>query len=347
MIRQRQQHWMLAFLLAFATHFAVYLYSINLPGSPPVFRGGGSFDQSGKESPSAAGILVKLGKSGESSGEKPSKAALKEQAPAQRPQEALAQAFAPGEGKPGSDAKEAEPPETPEAASKRAPEPTVSPPAKDVGPAPEITKDAEKPETKITAAPIPKRKPKRPNLLPEMETLGRRLSVQGPAEATQSTAQAKPPLAAASPVDGRNDAGKPKGDEKTASEAKDDEKTPKQLSFINRGGGVGTASGNRTGEIRELNYEDRVMLWLKQHGAYPYEAAMYRLEDVVTLKFAINRQGKILYYELIKESKWHLLNQAVRRMMDRSSPVPPIPQEIVKDKITFTVPVHFGLHFKK
>ena len=114
--------------------------------------------------------------------------------------------------------------------------------------------------------------------------------------------------------------------------------------IINQGGGVGTASGNRTGEVRELNYEDRVMLWLKRHGSYPYEAAMWQLEGTVTLKFAINRQGEILYYDLVKESRWHLLNRAVRKMMDRSSPVPPIPPEINKEEITFVIPVHFTPH---
>jgi outer membrane biosynthesis protein TonB len=47
---------------------------------------------------------------------------------------------------------------------------------------------------------------------------------------------------------------------------------------------------------------------------------------------------------LIKKSEWHLLNTAVERMMDRSSPVPPIPPEIAKNEMTFLVPVHFNPH---
>ena len=89
------------------------------------------------------------------------------------------------------------------------------------------------------------------------------------------------------------------------------------------------------------------MLWLKQHGAYPYEAAMWQLEGTVMLKFAINRQGDILYYNLVKQSRWHLLNLAVRQMMDRSSPVPPIPSDIAKDEMTFIIPVHFDPHLRK
>ena len=336
MIRLRQQHWALAFILALTTHLAAYLYSISLPGSMPVYRGGGTFDQDGKQSPGAAGIFVQLGKSGESSGEAPGRAALKEQAPAQTSRVSLAQAFVAGQDKTGSDAKETASPETQKPASKRVPEPTVTMSAKEVGPAPKKVKEAKKPETKIAAAPAPKRKPKRPNLLPEMETLGRRLSVQGPSEVTRPVVPTKP----FRPITGRP------GTKTGAGKSKEDEKSTSGLAFVNRGSRVGTASGNRTGEVRRLNYEDRVLLWLKRHGAYPYEAAMYRLDDTVTLKFAINRQGEILYYKLTKKSQWYLLNRAVERMMDRSSPVPPIPPEITKNEMTFTIPVRFNPYLR-
>ncbi len=327
MTRLRPAHWMLAFILSLATHLAVYLYSINLPGGEPVYRGGTMFDHDGKQSPGTAGIFVQLGKSGKSSGDSPGKAALKEQAPAQRPRESLAQGFVAGLDKTGSGAKETEPPETPEPAGKRVPEQTASTPAK----------ETEKPKTKIAAAAAPKRKPKRPNLFPEIETLGRRLSVQGPAETARAVVRTKPPPANTAQQGAKTGAGESKGEEKTAS----------ALSFAAGGGRVGTASGNRTGEVRELNYVDQVLLWLKRHGTYPRQAEMYRLEDTVMLKFAINRRGKILYYNLIKRSQWHLLNLAVTRMMDRSSPVPPIPPEIANNEMSFTSPVEFELHSRQ
>jgi protein TonB len=330
-IRLRQQHWMFAFVLALVTHLAAYLYSIKLPGSEPVYRGGGTFDQDDKLTPSAAGVLVQLGNSGESSGNKAGRAALKEQASTQRTRESLAQGFVAGAGKPGSGAKETEPAEIPEPTGKRVLEQTPSVPMKEVGPALEEVKEAKKPKSKVAAVPAPRLKPRRPNLMPEIETLGRRLSVQGPAETPRPPTRANPSRSEAAREGAKTGAGK----------SKTDEKISKGLAFANRQ--VGTASGNRSGEVRELNYEDQVLLWIKRHGAYPYDAAMYRLEDTVTLKFAINRQGKILYYKLIKRSKWDLLNRAVKRMMDRSSPVPPIPPEIGKKEITFTVPVRFEL----
>jgi hypothetical protein len=66
LIRLRQQHWMLALLLALITHLAAYLYSINFLGGEPSYRGGGSFDQNDQDSSSSAGVFVQLRNSGKS-----------------------------------------------------------------------------------------------------------------------------------------------------------------------------------------------------------------------------------------------------------------------------------------
>lgn len=338
MIRLRQHHWALAFILALAIHAAGYLYSRDQPGGEPVYRGGGSFDQNDELSPASAGVFVQLGNSGESSGETPDQAALKEQAPAQKTRESLAQGGVAAADETGSGADEPEPPETSEPADESVPEPTVSTPAKDVDPAPEETTVLEEPKTEIASTvPVPKSKPKPPNILPELETLGRRFPVQGPNETARPAEPAKPTAVDTARQVAKTDAGVSKGEEKTITD----------LAFVNREGGVGTASGNRKGEVRELNYEDQVMLWLKRHGTYPYAAAIYELEGTVMLKFVINRQGEILNYQLLKQSKWHLLNLAVRQMMRRASPVPPIPPEIAKNEMTFTIPVHFDPHLRE
>ena len=179
--------------------------------------------------------------------------------------------------------------------------------------------------------------PKPPALMPELETLGRRLSVQGPPKMTQPATQAQSSQTEAERQGAKNSIGKANEKVQTAS----------GIAFVNQGSRVGTASGNRTGEVRELNYQDQVLLWLRRHGAYPREAAMFNLVGTVTVKFAINRQGKILYHYLVKKSEWHLLNRAVKRMMERSSPVPPIPLEIASNELTFTIPVEFDPQFQR
>ena len=85
MIRLRQHHWALAFAIALLVHLAAYLYAIGLPGSEPVYRGGGTFNQDGEQTDSTAGVFVQLGTSGESQGDEPVQAAPQEQAPDEKP----------------------------------------------------------------------------------------------------------------------------------------------------------------------------------------------------------------------------------------------------------------------
>lgn len=330
----RWQHWTLALLLALALHLAVILEMLHLPGGAPVWRGGGTFEQIDTPSPGGNAVLVQLGASGESAGETPAPSAPEEDAaPAPATNEALAQGFVAADAdEPGADADTAAAEDIPEPATAPAPEPIDAPPADESGPAPEAMADAAEPEAIIAANAIPRRKPRRPNPMPEMEALSQRLSVQAPetarptAPVVRDETEGPPTRDGRRPGDGAAD-GNPARDE---------------LAFVFRGGRLGTASGNETGNIRELNYGDMVMLWLKRNGEYPMQAARYRLEDTVTIRFAINRQGRILYYKILKPSRWIILNNAVRDMMDRASPVPPIPLDIAQDEITFTVPVHFN-----
>lgn len=331
MIFRRQQHWMLAFLLALTVHSAAFLYSISLPGGEPVYRGGGSYDDGSKPSPNANGIFVQLGNSGESYGEVFDQAALEEKAPLQSTRESLAQGFVASTGLPGSEAEEAEPtdtPDPPEPTSIRVLEKPKRTPANEVGPATEKTIEAEKPDSDYAAIPTPNRKPKPPIPLPEIETLERRLSVQGPPE--------EEPAKTSSTNVGRQ------GTMADAESSTQNTAYESSFAFDTQGARDGTASSNLTGEVRKYNYYDQVVLYIKRYGAYPREAAPYLLEDTVVFKFAINRQGKVLYSHLVKPSTTLLFNQAIRRMMKRASPVPPIPPEITKDELTFTVQVHFS-----
>lgn len=247
------QHWTFAFMLAFVIHMAVYIFSINLPGGAPVFRGGGFVEQGRAPSPGASGIFVRLGKSSENLGDEADQAALKEQAPVRAPRQTLVQAFVTKEGAPGTGAKDPAPSEKPEPAVKPVVEPTVSPPAAKAGPLAKETKDANFSETQYSATPVARRKPKPPLTMPEMETLGRRLSVQGPPETPAQTTPA--PESAAN----TESTAVTETSESKPSPSKADKKAIPNLSFASSAQ-FGTTSGTSAGDVRELNYENQVML---------------------------------------------------------------------------------------
>lgn len=105
---------------------------------------------------------------------------------------------------------------------------------------------------------------------------------------------------------------------------------------------LGTAGGRTDGVVpTELSYRDQVLLWLKRHIYYPTEAYQFRQEGTVVVRFAINRRGQILFYNIDKSSGYYLLDQAVRIMMSQSSPVPPFPAGQGGEEMRFLVPVIF------
>ncbi len=380
MIELRRPHWILALTLAVIVHLAAYILTYSLPGVPQTFRGGGLDDRGGDFPDAGNGVLVALGGASESAGEELVEAEAEIDGPPLEPNQALAEGFVEADGDLGSDAKPAEPVEAPKPTAEALAEETVDLQSEEAGTAEVIVADPRETEPAAKAPPIPERKPEPPVIQPELEAFAQRFSVQGPTAPTQAPGQSDAPaeIARAPPLQAPVETARvapPQAPVQTARVAPPQApvqaarvappRTPAEtarvapvqgnakaaaqpsttvMSFASRSSGMGNASGNELGAVSRLNYEDRVLLWLKRHGTYPREGLRFKMEGIVLLRFAIRRDGTILYYDLIKESSWDTLNGAVRRMMDRSSPVPRIPRDIAKDEIVFTIPVRFTVH---
>ncbi|WP_282605555.1 energy transducer TonB [Pelagibius sp. Alg239-R121] len=366
----RSWHWALALVLAIVLHLAAYLGLVSGAATTPAFRGGGSFGATGNQAAPAEGLLVGLAPPSAAPAndqtasepkitaaprtETPSPAeprlpenpraqaepsATVESPPAPRlpdplPSEPLPPESLPPEPAP-ADVVEAVPAPEPEA-PKAEPEVTEvkkaeETPPKEESPLPEpVVAEVQPPEepAKIAAVPpVPSRKPTPPPVpRPELGLLEERLPLEGPepkaspqdqAASTASTASSAAPVT------------KAVGGEISS------------LRHVDGEGAVGTASLNSEGQVPTLNYKDQVLLWVKRHGSYPRESHRFRQEGTVLLHFVVSRSGEILYYNIRKSSGFYLLDQAVKKMMERSSPVPPIPAQISQDEIEFTVPVEF------
>ncbi len=321
MTRLRELHWALGFILAFTLHLAGYLWLAGVPIGPSApdlerFRGGGTFGGTGDRDGTVASLLVSLGPSKAQPDQAVETAeAPRVEAPAPLPAVPEAPADATPEKTEETEAVAEPEPERPAPVPDATPDPK---PARDPA-APQIEQPApvSPPKTKAAAKtpPTPRRKPKAPPA-PELGLLEDRLPVQGPAK---TAPPAKPTPPAASPATGQQF----------------------ELVQSSSEGRLGTASLNRDGQVPQLNYKEKVILWLKRYGGYPRDAYRYRQEGVVLLHFAIDRRGRVLYYNVRKSSGFHLLDQAVKQMMARASPVPPIPPDIPLEKMEFTVPVRF------
>lgn len=119
--------------------------------------------------------------------------------------------------------------------------------------------------------------------------------------------------------------------------------TSKQSQINATSRNVASASINAKNE--KTLYFAQLAQWLERHKKYPTIARRRNQQGDVTIQFVMNKRGKLLRYELIKPSKHDSLNRATIKMLERASPMPVPPKELIGDKteLKYTIPVNFKL----
>ena len=106
-------------------------------------------------------------------------------------------------------------------------------------------------------------------------------------------------------------------------------KTPKQYS-----GGTGQA---------EIQYKDQVRAAIHANRIYPRQARMRGMEGEALVELKIARDGSLQSYRFVKTSGHHILDQAARKMIEKSNPLPPLPPDILLAPLAINVPIGFQL----
>lgn len=109
----------------------------------------------------------------------------------------------------------------------------------------------------------------------------------------------------------------------------------------------GNKLGNRTQAEQEVitKYEQKLALWLQQNHVYPVEARKQGMEGDAVIRMQIDRLGNVRFYELAERTPYDVLNNAVIKMVQRSDPVPPVPDDYPGDYvIEFLLPVNFKIN---
>jgi periplasmic protein TonB len=91
------------------------------------------------------------------------------------------------------------------------------------------------------------------------------------------------------------------------------------------------------------SWQAQLVAWLEKYKRYPRVAQEQRQQGVVYLRFAIDRQGKVLSSQVSKSSGFELLDAEVLALMERAQPVPAPPPEVGGNRIELQVPVAFSL----
>lgn len=88
-------------------------------------------------------------------------------------------------------------------------------------------------------------------------------------------------------------------------------------------------------------WENRLLTHLEQYKRYPGAAQRKRQEDVVYLRFTMDRSGKVLNWRIERSHGYALLDGEVGALIQRASPLPAPPKEVAGNSIEMVVPVEF------
>jgi len=110
------------------------------------------------------------------------------------------------------------------------------------------------------------------------------------------------------------------------------------------------ASGNGTGGSGAGTAGCLDPVWMRavtervrQFFYYPPAALATRTTGVVTMRFAVRRNGRIDRLEIRKSSGNAMLDKAATDIMRKAQPLPPIPDRMQVDRVEGDLPINFGV----
>jgi protein TonB len=107
--------------------------------------------------------------------------------------------------------------------------------------------------------------------------------------------------------------------------------------------GSGTAQSAGGNPNAAPDYFSTLAAWLNKHKRYPRRARQRQQQGIVKVQFAIDDQGQVLSHRIVGSSGHRLLDQEVKELLERASPLPPMPTEIQQAQLEITVPIVFSL----
>jgi protein TonB len=86
-------------------------------------------------------------------------------------------------------------------------------------------------------------------------------------------------------------------------------------------------------------YIRKLRAWLFNELRYPNTSLQRNEQGVVRISISINRDGSMRGYEILEESDYSRLNKATTKAADKASPYPPVPEAVLGEEFTFTLPI--------
>jgi protein TonB len=89
-------------------------------------------------------------------------------------------------------------------------------------------------------------------------------------------------------------------------------------------------------------WQSALAAWLQTNKTYPDEARRRGEEGRATVRFTVNREGRILDLQLLAGTGSNILDAAVERLL-RGARLPPFPAGMDQDQVTVTLQIRYAL----
>lgn len=104
---------------------------------------------------------------------------------------------------------------------------------------------------------------------------------------------------------------------------------------------VGASAAQTSSSVQ--TWQSRLFAHLERHKRYPSRARRLRQEGVPMVRFAMDREGRLLSVRLEHPCGVDSLDEEALALVDRAQPFPPPPPEIKGDRVELVVPVDFSI----
>lgn len=108
--------------------------------------------------------------------------------------------------------------------------------------------------------------------------------------------------------------------------------------------GVASAATNGGHPGATVTYQTMLAAHLSRYKRYPPLARRRGEEGVATLRFTLDRFGRVTVATILASSGFERLDQSVLQMLERAQPLPAFPDDLTLETMTVNLPVSFRLH---
>jgi protein TonB len=106
-----------------------------------------------------------------------------------------------------------------------------------------------------------------------------------------------------------------------------------------QGGGKGSGAAAVAAKSR---YASEILAWLHRNKRYPSQARRSGQQGSVTVRFTLDRMGRVLSSSVVRSSGHSILDGEARALLRRGR-MPPMPAAMQQSRLTITVPIRFQL----